>query len=74
MTFFAAERMLPAFVDAAQPSRPVKTSAPVRSRRRFHIIRLTEARPFEEALPEISARLENQRLATACADLRTGLQ
>lgn len=72
--YFAAERMLPAVFEAAQRLHPGETSAPIRSRLGFHIIRLTETRPartltFEEALPEISARLENQERARACANL-----
>ena len=76
--FFARERMPPAVFDAAAKLHPGETSAPVRSRLGFHIIRLTERRParaltFEEALPEITAQLGNQKRATACANLLAGL-
>jgi PPIC-type PPIASE domain len=72
--YFAEERMLPAVFQAAQKLSPGEISVPVRSRLGFHIIRLTELRParalsFEEARPEISARLENQQRASAVADL-----
>jgi len=77
--YFAAERMLPAVFDAAQRLRPSELSSTIRSRLGFHIIRLTETRPpralsFEEALPEITTRLENQKRARACADLVVALR
>jgi peptidyl-prolyl cis-trans isomerase C len=70
--YFASERMLPAVFDAAQKLHPGETSAPVRSRLGFHIIRLTETRParaltFEEAQPEIEALLAKQKRADAVA-------
>jgi peptidyl-prolyl cis-trans isomerase C len=70
--YFARARMLPAVFDAAQKLRPGETSAPLRSRLGFHLIRLTESRParalsFEEAQPEIVALLENQKRAAAVA-------
>ena len=72
--YFATERMLPTVFEAAQRLHPGETSPPIRSQLGFHIIRLTEARParaltFEEALPEITARLETQKRAMACANL-----
>ena len=72
--YFAAGRMVPAVFEAAQRLHPGETSAPVRSRLGFHIIRLTETRParaltFEDARPEIIGRIENQKRAIACADL-----
>jgi peptidyl-prolyl cis-trans isomerase C len=70
--YFAGERMLPAVFDAARKLHPGETSAPVRSRLGFHLIRLTESQParslsFEEAQPEIVALLENQKRAAAVA-------
>ena len=64
--YFASERMLPAVFDAAEKLHPGETSAPVRSRLGFHIIRLTESRParaltFEEAQREIETLLANQK-------------
>lgn len=77
--YFAAERMLPAVFAAAQRLRPGETSAPVRSPLGFHLIRLTESRPartltFEEARPEISMHLENQRRAAAVAEVVAALR
>ncbi len=77
--FFAAERMLPAVFEAAQRLHPGETSAPIRSRLGFHILRLTESRlprslTFEEALPEIIAQLENRRRAEAVARMVAALQ
>ena len=76
--YFGAERMLPAVFEAAESLRPGETSSTIRSRLGFHIIRLTETRParaltFEEALPEIRARIENQKRAVACANLVAAL-
>lgn len=72
--YFAAARMLPEVFEAARRLHPGETSAPLRSRLGFHIIRLTEARParaltFEEARPEIMLRLENQNRARVVAAL-----
>jgi peptidyl-prolyl cis-trans isomerase C len=77
--FFATERMLPAVFEAAQRLQPGETSAPIRSRLGFHIIRLTETRParaltFEEARPEIMIQLENQKRAEAVAGMVAGLR
>jgi peptidyl-prolyl cis-trans isomerase C len=76
--YFAEERMLPVIFDAAQQLHPGETSAPVRSRLGFHLIRLTESRlpramTFEEAQPEIVALLENQKRAPAVAALVAAL-
>jgi peptidyl-prolyl cis-trans isomerase C len=76
--YFAGERMLPAVFDAARKLHPGETSAPVRSRLGFHIIRLTESLSpclltFEEALPEIIATLENEKRAQAISALRATL-
>ena len=70
--YFAETRMLPAVFAAAQQLRPGETSGPVQSRLGFHIIRLTESRPpraftFEEARPEISVLLANQKRIKAVA-------
>ena len=72
--YFAEKRMLPTVFEAAEHLHPGETSPPIRSQLGFHLIRLTETRParaltFEEALPEIFARLENQKRATVCANL-----
>lgn len=72
LEYFASTRMLAAVFDAARKLHPGETSAPVRSRLGFHIIRLTESRParaltFEEARPEIEALLANQKRARAVA-------
>jgi len=66
--------MLPVVFAAAQGLRPGESSASVRSRLGFHIIRLTESRParaltFEEARPEIAALLANLQRAAAIATL-----
>lgn len=76
--YFAEERMLPEVFAAALQLRPGETSAPVRSRLGFHIIRLTELRPeraltFEEARPEIDALLANRKRARAVAALVAAL-
>ena len=76
---FAATRMLPAICEAVQGLRPGQTSAAIRSRLGFHLIRLTETRPpraqtFEEAMPGIVLLLENQKRARACAHLVAGLR
>jgi peptidyl-prolyl cis-trans isomerase C len=77
--YFASERMLPVVFAAAQRLRPGESSAPVRSRLGFHIIRLTESRParaltFEEARPEIEALLANLKRAAAIATLVTAMR
>ncbi len=77
--YFASERMLPEVFKAAQRLHPGETSAAIRSRLGFHILRLTETRPartltFEEALPEIMARLANQKRAAAVAGLVAALR
>jgi len=74
LNYFAAARMLPEVFEAARRLHPGETSAPLRSRLGFHIIRLTEARParaltFEEARPEIMLRLENENRARAVSAL-----
>lgn len=77
--YFAEARMLPAVFAAAQQLRPGATSAPIRSRLGFHILRLTESRPpraltFEEARPEIDALLGNQKRTAVVATLVAALR
>ncbi len=72
---FDAARMLPEIFAAAQTMKTGQTSAPIRSRLGFHILRLTSALPareltFAEAAPEIEVALENERRAQALGDLR----
>ncbi|MEO6872082.1 MAG: peptidylprolyl isomerase [Chthoniobacterales bacterium] len=72
MNYFAEARMLPAVWEAAQKLAVGATSAPVRSRLGFHILRLTNRLPpaqmtFEQVAPEIRLALENERRATAVA-------
>ena len=72
--YFAEKRMLPEIFAAAGQLQPGQTSAPVRSRLGFHILRLTETRParqlsLEEARPQIVALLENQQRAAAVASV-----
>lgn len=68
--YFSAERMLPEVFVVAQNLKIGETSAPIRSRLGYHLLRLTEALParemtLEEAAPEIAAKLANaQRAAT----------
>lgn len=64
--YFAAERMLPEVFEAAQRLHPGETSAPIRSRLGFHLVRLTTVLParnltLTEATPEIRTTIENTR-------------
>jgi peptidyl-prolyl cis-trans isomerase C len=73
--YFAETRMLPEVFATVRSLRPGETTAPVRSRLGFHIIRLTERLParqltFEEARPEIAALIANEERAKAIAGLR----
>lgn len=77
--YFAMERMLPAVFEAARQLRPGEVSAPVRSRLGFHIIRLTESLPacaltFEEARPQIDARQEKAKRASAIRAFLAGIK
>ncbi len=68
LNYFAEARMLPEIFSAAQTLHEGETSAPIRTRLGFHLIRLTKSRPprlldFDEARPEISEALENQERA-----------
>jgi parvulin-like peptidyl-prolyl isomerase len=70
--------MLPAVFVAAQQLHPNETSAPIRSRLGFHLVRLTESRPpraltFEETRPEIATRLEDEKRTRAVAALVASL-
>ena len=74
LNYFAQERMLPAVWQSAQTLREGETSAPIRSRLGFHILRLTRRLPaeqlsFAQAAAEITAALENQKRAAAVAAL-----
>jgi hypothetical protein len=78
LNYFAQERMLPAIWQAAQRLHEGETSAPIRSRLGFHILRLTRRLPEEElsfaqAAGEITAILENQKRAAAVATLAAQL-
>ncbi|MGH7938211.1 MAG: peptidylprolyl isomerase, partial [Bryobacteraceae bacterium] len=78
LNYFAQERMLPAIWQAVQTLREGETSAPIRSRLGFHILRLTRRLPaeqltFDQAAGEITEALENQRRAAAVATLATQL-
>ncbi|MBA3960533.1 MAG: peptidylprolyl isomerase [Chthoniobacterales bacterium] len=71
---FDAARMLPEIFAAAQTMKTGQTSAPIRSRLGFHILRLTSVLPareltIAEAAPEIEVTLENERRAQALGDL-----
>jgi len=77
--YFAEKRMLPAVFAAARQLQPGATSAPVRSRLGFHILRLTESLParaltFEEARSEIDALLANRKRARAVAAVVAALR
>ncbi|MBA3542876.1 MAG: peptidylprolyl isomerase [Chthoniobacterales bacterium] len=77
--FFAETHMLPAVFAAAAKLHPGETSAPVRSRLGFHILRLTESLPpralsFEEAQPEIEQLLANKKRAEVVTDLIASLR
>jgi hypothetical protein len=72
--FFAAARALPEFVPAIEKLRVGQISAPVRTHLGFHIVQLTEVKPprqmtFEEARPEIEARLMNDKRVAAVASV-----
>jgi hypothetical protein len=76
--YFAAERMLPEVFEAAQRLHPGETSAPIRSRLGFHLIRLTTVLParklaLTEAAPEIRAKIENERRRRAVSALVAAL-
>ncbi len=79
LNYFAEARMLPEVFSAAHALRVGETSAPVRSRLGFHLIRLTESRPprtldSDEARPEISAALENEKRAQVVRALLAGIE
>ncbi|MEP6956894.1 MAG: peptidyl-prolyl cis-trans isomerase [Chthoniobacterales bacterium] len=76
--FFAANRMPSEFIAEIKKLQVGQTSAPFRSHLGFHIAQLTElepgrALPFEEAHAEIALLLQNEKRATAVADLAEGL-
>jgi peptidyl-prolyl cis-trans isomerase C len=77
--YFTEARMLPAVVIAAEQLRPGETSAPIRSRLGFHLLRLTDFRPpraltLEEARPEIEELLGNEKRAQAVRALVASLR
>lgn len=68
LNYFAESRMLPEVFAAATALKPGLTSAPIRSRLGFHLLRLQEVLPVQEigltaAAPEIAARLEDEHRA-----------
>lgn len=68
LNYFAEARMLPEVFAAVAALPPGLTSAPIRSRLGFHLLRLEEVLPpqdvaFEAAVPEIAARLADERRA-----------
>jgi hypothetical protein len=72
--FFAAERALPEFVPAIEKLRVGQISAPCATHLGFHIVQLTDVKPprqmtFEEARPEIEARLMNDKRVAAVASV-----
>ena len=77
--FFTAARALPDFVPAIEKLRVGQISAPVRTHLGFHIVQLTDVKPprqmtFEEARPEIEARLMNEKRAAALASVEERLR
>jgi parvulin-like peptidyl-prolyl isomerase len=76
--FFSDARMPADFMAEIKRLRPGQTSKPFRSHLGFHIAQLTEIRSprlltFEEARPEISLALSNERRANATAQLASSL-
>ena len=74
LNYFGEERMLPEIFAAAQKLAVGETSAPIRSRLGFHLVRLTQMLPgqemtFEQARPEIVAAIENEKRAKAVQSL-----
>jgi len=74
LNYFGEERMLPEIFAAAQKLGVGETSAPIRSRLGFHLVRLTQMLPgqemtFEQARPEIVAAIENEKRAKAVQSL-----
>ncbi|MDI9569435.1 MAG: peptidylprolyl isomerase [Pseudomonadota bacterium] len=64
--FFARERMVPEFSQAAFSMKKDEVSQPVKTAFGFHIIKVTDTRPekqldLKEAAPRIRGRLENAR-------------
>jgi parvulin-like peptidyl-prolyl isomerase len=76
--FFSEFRMPPDFFPAVAKMRIGEISQPIRTRLGFHIIQLTDLKParqmtFEEAWPEISLMIENEKRQTALQDLTADL-
>jgi parvulin-like peptidyl-prolyl isomerase len=66
--FFSSSRMPPEFVEAVEKLAVGRRSDPFRSHLGFHIVELTEINParvlkYEDARPEISLTLANERRA-----------
>lgn len=77
--FFTAARALPEFVAAVEKLRVGQVFGPIRTNLGFHIVQLTEMKParqmtFEEARPEITARLTNKRRLAALASVTERLR
>jgi parvulin-like peptidyl-prolyl isomerase len=76
--FFSDTRMPTDFMTEVKKLRPGETSKPFRSHLGFHIAQLTEVRngrllTFEEARPEISLALANERRANFARQIATRL-
>ncbi len=78
LNYFARARMCPEVFAALAALPPGLTSAPIRSRLGFHLLRSQEILPareisFTEAAPEIASRLEDERRAQAVSTLLAAL-
>lgn len=78
LNFFSAQRMPPEFIDEIKKLHVGETSGPFRSHLGYHIVQLTEIKPeremsYDEARPEITRSLANERRALAVAALRERL-
>lgn len=79
LDFFAKDRMVPEFADAAWKLKKDEVSEPVKSQFGYHIIKLTdrkEARevPFSEASERITGYLQEQKRREAIQKLVMGLR
>jgi foldase protein PrsA len=75
--YFSETRTPPEFIAEIKKLRVGETSKPFRSHLGFHIAQVTETRAvhllnFDEARPEISVALGNERRANCVAQIRTG--
>jgi parvulin-like peptidyl-prolyl isomerase len=76
--FFSAARMPPDFFVAVKQIPLGRIGPPIQTRLGFHIVQLTDAKParllnFDEAEPEISLRIANQKRETAGLNLAAAL-